>query len=217
MNVDGKTVTVTVEGKRITIYNQRSPLWDHPYPWEGKGNLHDSGCGIFAIAHLCQYLWDKRADPRALADFSVRYGGRGDDGTDRPKLLAAMKEKGLAREYGFSYHMDGLLNDPGALFRHVSRGGGALCNLRPGHIVCLIGAREKGGEKQVLSIDSYSESADPRVIGAVRECLKGSEMIFPLVNDAGALCGFQKSYSVYWAALSAVRDYNLLHPLSNTP
>ena len=211
MNITGKTMDVTLGGKTFEFCNQRSEGWDWPYPWQGEGNLHDSGCGIFSVAHIARFLCGTDIAPETLGDFSCETGGRGDDGTDRPILLAQMQEKGLAAKLGFEYRFDGLLNDLDLLYRHLAAGNGALCNLRPGHIVALVGAREQNGEKQVLAIDSYSESADSRVIGAVRECIPGSEIVFPLKNQAGVDCGRTMSYCVFWAALYTVRDYNLLY------
>lgn len=211
MNVTGKYITGTYQGKPYTLCNQRCREWTHPYAWEGKGTLTDSGCGIFSIAHAACFLGGKKVIPEELADFSCRVGGRGDDGTDRPTLLAAMEREGLARECGFSYHFDGLRNDLDTLFSHLLSGGAALCNLRPGHIVALVAARTKAGEGQVLAADPYSESADSRVMGAVRECIPGSEILSPILNEGGQSCGYLCSYALFWASLSTVRDYNLLH------
>ena len=213
MDFTGKTVSVSVLGKDFALCNQRCPDWTHPYPWQGQGDLHDSGCGVFSLVHLARFWLDKDILPETLADFSCRFGGRGDDGTDRPKLLAAMMEQGLAESLGFSYRMDGLRNDQDALAAHLKMGGAALCNLRPGHIVALAGIRERDGETQVLALDSYCESADLRVLPHVREILPGSEITFPVVNAAGVLCGCATAYGVYWASISPVRDFNLLYRL----
>lgn len=211
MNVTGKTISVSLQGRKFALCNQRCPDWTHPYPWQGEGDLHDSGCGVFSLVHLARFWLKTDIEPEKLADFSCKYGGRGDDGTDRPKLLAAMMEHGLARSLGFSYRMDGLLNDLGLLSAHLNNGNAALCNLRPGHIVALAGIRGKEGESQVLCLDSYSESADPRVIGAVRECVPGSEIISAIKSPTGVHCGFTVGYGVFWASLSTVRDFNLLY------
>lgn len=65
---------------------------------------------------------------------------------------------------GFSYVGDGLRNDLDTLFQHIAvEHGVALCNLRVGHIVALVAAREVQGVKQLLAIDSYSESAAEKV------------------------------------------------------
>ena len=61
-----------------------------------------------------------------------------------------MQEKGLAASYGFRYDGDGLLNDHEALWKTMQEGGCALCNLRVGHIVTLIAAREQNGERLYL-------------------------------------------------------------------
>ncbi len=211
MNVTGKSISVTYHGTNYTLYNQRCREWTHPYAWQGKGTLTDSGCGVFSIANAVCFLGGERVNPEELADFSCQHGGRGDDGTDRPALLSALETKGLARKYGFSYDFDGLRNDLDTLYAHLAAGNAALCNLRPGHIVALVGARTVDGEKQVLAADPYSESADERVKSAVRDCVPGSEIISPLMNERGDVCGFQLTYALFWVSLSTVRDFNLLH------
>ena len=211
MNITGKTVSVSLMGRQFDFCNQRCPAWTHPYPWDGRGDLHDSGCGVFSLVHLARYWLGTEIAPEELADFSCRFGGRGDDGTDRPALLAAMETQGLARALGFSYKMDGLRNDLDALGAHLGAGNAALCNLRPGHIVALAGFRVVNGEGQALALDSYCESADPRVLPAVRECVPGSEIAYPVLNAAGETCGFAEAYGVYWASLAAARDFNLLY------
>ncbi len=211
MNATGKTISVSYRGTNYILYNQRCREWTHPYAWENRGTLTDSGCGIFSIASAACYLGGEKVIPEELADFSCQNSGRGDEGTDRPALLSAMEKQGLARKHGFSYAFDGLRNDLDALFDHLTAGGAALCNLRPGHIVALTGARTVDGEKQVLAADPYSESADARVKNAVRGCVPGSEIVSALVNERGDVCGFQLSYALFWAGLSTVRDFNLLH------
>ena len=213
MQTTGKTIRVSYQGKEYTLYNQRCREWTHPYAWEGHGTLTDSGCGIFSLANAAGFLGGEPVVPETLADFSCRTGGRGDDGTDRPALLAAMEREGLSHRHGFSYAFDGLRNDTDILHAHLLSGGPALCNLRPGHIVALVEARTVNGEKQVLAADPYSESADPRVAGAVRECLPGSEIVSPLLNSQGLCCGFLSSFALFWVCLDTVRDFNLLHPI----
>ncbi len=214
MTITGKYIPVDYDGIHYTLCNQRSREWDHPYEWGHDGaTLSSAGCGIFSVSHAAQYLGGAPVVPEELADFACQTGGRGDDGTDRPALLAAMQKSGLAEKHGFSYRMDGLRNDLPALYDHLAQGGAALCNLRPGHIVTLIGCREAAGEKQVLAADSYSESADPRVRDAVRECIVGSEVISIVRNAQDLAVGTQETYALFWAALSAVRDFNLLHRL----
>ena len=50
---------------------------------------------------MIEWLTGEKQSPEAWADFSVREGGRGDDGTDRPALLAAMQRTGEAAKHGF--------------------------------------------------------------------------------------------------------------------
>lgn len=214
MTITGKYIFVNHEGISYRLCNQRCREWSNLYEWEHDGStLSNAGCGVFSLLHAAQYLKGDPVSAEELAEFSCANGGRGDDGTDRPALLSAMQEKGLAARFGFSYGFDGLRNDLDTLHDHLLRGGAALCNLRPGHIVALIGGRIVNGEKQVLAADPYSESADPRVRDAVRECIPGSEVVSPLLNEQGLTCGFQETYALFWAALSTVRDFNLLYRL----
>ncbi|MBE5785984.1 MAG: hypothetical protein E7324_00415 [Clostridiales bacterium] len=215
MNATGKYITVDYQGTHYDICNQRSREWNHPYEYQGCGEtLSNAGCGIFSIAHAACFLNGERVIPEELADFSCENGGRGDDGTDRPALLAAMQEKGMAEKCGFSYNFDGLRNDLDTLHDHLMQGNAALCNLRVGHIVALTGARIVNGEKQVLAADPYSESADPRVRDAVRECIPGSEIISPIRNRQDLICGWQQTHALFWVALSTVRDFNLLYKIN---
>ncbi|MBQ3078398.1 MAG: hypothetical protein IJC48_00180 [Clostridia bacterium] len=215
MCITGKTGYVEYQGKKWRFLNQRSRDWTHPYeyPPEPGGTLTNSGCGIFGACFAVQKMCGKEICVEALADFSCANGGRGDDGTDRPMLLKAMQEKGLAKEYGFQYNFDGLLNDHDALWNTMLEGGCALCNLRVGHIVALVDYREVNGEKQLLVIDSHSESADSRVTNFVREVVDGSEVIYETKNEAGLVTGSQTVYGMFWVPLSLPKDFNLLHPV----
>ena len=115
---------------------------------------------------------------------------------------------------GFSYAGDGLRNDLDALFAHLTRGqNAALCNIRVGHIVTLVAAREENGERQALALDPYSESADARVLEQVREGVPGSEIVSAVRNGRGLRTGTLVSFAAFWVALSTVRDFNLLHAL----
>lgn len=215
MHATGKYIFVEYAGVPLTLCNQRCREWRHPYGYQGSAaTLSSAGCGVFATAHATQYISGRFLLPDALAEFSLQNGGRGDDGTDRPALLSAMEKSGLAAACGFSYHFDGLLNDREQLFSHLLAGGVALCNLRPGHIVALLGARRENGEAQALAMDSYSESGDARILPVLRGCLPGSEIISLLRNNEGVCGGLQLTYGLYWAALDTVRDFNLLHRLS---
>ena len=94
----GKRIDLTYGGKAITVFNQRSRLWTHPYDYQTpqKATLSNAGCGVFSICHCGQWLTGKVFEPDELAEFSMANGGRGDDGTDRPALLSAMMRKGWA-------------------------------------------------------------------------------------------------------------------------
>lgn len=215
MNVTGKHIPVDYQGVHYELCNQRCREWTHPYAYQNNGStLTNAGCGIFSVANAAWYLGGEPVAEEELADFSCQNGGRGDDGTDRPQLLAAMEEKGWAKKYGFFYEFDGLRNDLDVLHEHLMKGDAALCNLRVGHIVALVGGRIVDGEKQVLAADPYSESADERVRNAVRECIPGSEVISAIKNEHGLVCGWQITHALFWASLSTVRDFNLLHRIN---
>jgi hypothetical protein len=210
----GRTIDWRYSGRLLSIYNQRSRLWTHPYDFRTPpaSTLYDSGCGIFSVAHAVEWMHGIKIIPEELADFSCAHNGRGDDGTDRPALLSDMMTSGLAQEYGFSYCMDGLRNDNEALWKHLRhKEGTALCNLRAGHIVTLLDARKKDSNKQVLVIDSNSESKDTRIIENVFECDYSSAITCSLYNSSHILVGYEVCYAVYWASLDIVRDFNLLH------
>lgn len=214
--VTGKSINVVCQGKNMTVYNQRSRLWVHPYDYQTpqKATLSSAGCGVFSVCHCGQWLTGSVFSPEELADFSMANGGRGDDGTDRPALLAAMMREGWAARFGFRYEMDGLRNDIDTLQDHLLRHRGvALCNLRVGHIVSLMDARERAGEIQVLVIDSYSETLDPRVLPVVREIVEDSAILSSERNDHGAYLGDQRQFAIYWAACDSIRDFNLLHAI----
>lgn len=214
--ITGKKIYLQYAGKDVTVFNQRSRLWTHPYDYVTpmKSTLSNAGCGIFSVCHCGQWLTGKEFDPDELADFSMANGGRGDDGTDRPALLAAMQEKGLAKAYGFRYEGDGLRNDLDTLKEHLlNHRGAALCNLRVGHIVSLLDARKTESGVEALALDSYSESADNRVKPHVREIITDSRITSPVKNDCGLLVGCEQQYALYWVKIDIVRDFNLLYAL----
>lgn len=215
--ITGKKIYLQVAGRDITVFNQRSRLWTHPYDYVTpmKETLSNAGCGIFSVCHCGQWMTGKEFIPEELADFSMANGGRGDDGTDRPALLAAMQKEGLAARYGFAYHGDGLRNDLEALGEHLIRHEGtALCNLRVGHIVALLDASRVGDEVQVLALDSYSESSDSRVADHVREIIPESAIVTQVKNCQALPVGEHKQYALYWVNISTVRDFNLLHAIN---
>ncbi len=203
---------ILVEGQEINFCNQHSVHWTHPYAWEGRGTLHTSGCGIFALCHAAQWLTGKAQDPCQWADFSCRHGGRGDDGTDRPALLSALQETGEASRLGFRYAFDGLRNDLDTLQTFLlEKRGVSLCNLRRGHIVCLVDARVLDGQVQLLAIDSASESASERVREHVCEVLPGTEITRDVQNQSGLPVGETMGYAAYWVQGNTPMDFNLLH------
>lgn len=214
--ITGRSFDMILYGRHMTVLNQRSREWDHPYDCitPQQATLSSAGCGVFSICHCGQWLTGSYFDPDMLADFSMRNGGRGDDGTDRPVLLSAMMDKGLAKQFGFRYEHDGLLNDVDKLWHHLEqRKGISLCNLRAGHIVSLLEARNENGERQVLVMDSYSETLDCRVVQMVRQVIESSAVTTRIVNGKGHFAGYQTQYAAYWASMDSIRDYNLLYRL----
>ena len=215
MQITGKYGFVTVNGRTLRFLNQRSREWTHPYeyPPHPGGTLTSSGSGIFSACHAAEVMSGKRVSPELLADFSCREGGRGDDGTNRPKLLAAMQEKGLAASYGFRYDGDGLLNDHEALWKTMQEGGCALCNLRVGHIVAIVDHRVKDGERQLLIMDSSRDSMHPAVRGDIREVVPGTQVYAKYVNRSGVCTGEGIHYAMYWVPLEKPFDFNILHKI----
>lgn len=212
MNITGKTKKITLGERTLILHNQRCKEWTHPYPYKDHGNLSNSGCGIFALCHAAQWLTGHCPDAEHLADFSVREGGRGDDGTDRPALLHALMLRGENVPLGFTYHEDGLRNDLETLYTHIAvEKGAALCNLRVGHIVALVAAREVDGKRQLLAIDSYSESASEKVRDYVQEVLPDSQIDYLVKNANGLVVGENSCYAMFWVDAALPRDFNLLH------
>lgn len=211
--ITGKKIYLQYQGKDMTVFNQRSRLWTHDYGYidRSSSTLSSAGCGVFSVCHCGQWLTGKEFHPDTLADFSMDYGGRGDDGTDRPALLAAMQERGWAKEYGFEYKGDGLRNDLDVLKEHLlNHRGVALCNLRVGHIVSLLDARIVGDEVQALALDSYSETVHERVMPHVREVIEESAIYSYLKNENDLIIGERKQFALYWVNIDIVRDFNLL-------
>lgn len=212
MEITGKTCEMRCMGRSLRFCNQKSLDWTHIYEYAGNGSdMHDAGCGVFALVHAVEWMHGIRLDPEATADISVTVGGRGDDGTDRPAMLSGMMEKGYAAQWGFRYDGDGLLNDHELLWRHMQAGGAALCNLRPGHIVALLAAREREGRRELLAMDSVAESAHEKVRDAVRGVVPGSEIAYPIRNAAGDTVGYGESWALFWVDAALPKDFNLLH------
>lgn len=211
----GKSKTILLPDRQLTYFNQRCRDWTHLYEYEHNGgNLANSGCGIFSLCHCAEFLTGQVQDPEEWADFGMEKGGRGDDGTDRPLLLHTLMAYGENKRLGFRYEEDGLRNDLDTLFDVIYSGRGvSMCNLRVGHIVALVGARIVNGEKQLLAVDSYSESASEKVRDAVTEVLSGSEITYTIRNSAGLDVGEGMSYGAFWVKATQPRDFNLLYKL----
>jgi hypothetical protein len=67
------------------------------------------------------------------------------------------------------------------------------------------------GEKQLLAIDSYSESDAEKVRDHVREVIAHSEVIADVVNKDGLVTGQGIHYAMFWVTASLPKDFNLLH------
>ena len=212
MELTGKTREITFAGRTLRLCNQKSRDWTHLSEYDHNGStLCDAGCGVFSLAHAVEWMHGVRLDPDAVADVAVAVGGRGDDGTDRPAMLQGMMENGFAARCGFRYEGDGLLNDTERLWRHMTSGGAALCNLRPGHIVALLAARERDGWRELLAMDSVAESASEKIRDHVRACEPGSEVIYPVRNTADETVGYAMSYALFWVDADLPKDFNLLY------
>lgn len=212
MSITGTSKEIIVNNRKVTYFNQRNKEWTHPYAYHNTENLSSAGCGIFSLCHCAQWLTGHVQTPEKWADFSCANGGRGDDGTDRPALLHALMTTGMNSLLGFRYEEDGLLNDLDRLYHFLYNGEGvSMCNLRVGHIVALVAAREKNGIRQVLAIDSYSESAAEKVRDHVIEVIPGSEVSYAVKNASGLIVGESTAYAAFWVDVSLPRDFNLLH------
>ena len=210
----GTVLEIMYEGRALRLLNQRSKEWSYPYDHiTAPGDtLASSGCGLFSLCHAVEWMHGLRLSPERLSDFAREKGGRGDDGTDRPALLAALMAHGEAARMGFSYARDGLRNDLDTLWEHISQGKGvSLCNLRAGHIVALVDSRTVGEEKQLLAIDCYCESGSEKVRDHVREIVPQSEIIADTVNKDGLVVGQAVQYAMFWVPASLPKDFNLLH------
>lgn len=214
MEITGKTQLLEFEGRTLRFCNQKSRDWTHLYEYAHNGStLSDAGCGIFALAHAVEWMHGIQLEPDALAEISVAVGGRGDDGTDRPAMLQGMMDNSFAARCGFRYDGDGLLNDRAALWRHIGGGNTALCNLRPGHIVALLAARGRDGQRHLLVMDSVAESAAEKVRDHVREVVPGTLIRYPIRNAAGNTVGFGESWALFWVDADLPMDFNLLHKI----
>ncbi len=214
MQITGTTREIHFDGHTILFMNQRSREWSHRYAYmDGTETMSNAACGIFSIAHASQWMTGKAIDAVALADYACACGGRGDDGTDRPILLHQLEVSGKASEMGFRYEHGGHRNDNDKLFEHIEAGHTAICNLRIGHIVAIVKSRVANGEKQLLAIDSYSESSADRVKDHVREIVPDSEIVTGVRNRDGLLVGCQVTHAMFWVPASLPRDFNLLYKL----
>ncbi|MGN1019916.1 MAG: hypothetical protein ACI4O7_06055 [Aristaeellaceae bacterium] len=206
-----------IEGREILYHNQRDPGWTHPYPYLGGEDLHSSGCGIFSLCHCLQWMTGRIWRPEELADMSVACGGRGDDGTDRPALLTGLEASGMARRMGFVWRHGGLENDLPRLYAFLREEQGvAMANLRKGHIVALLAAREMDGARQILAVDSVSETSDPRVKPHVAALVPGTRTITSGTAADGVTPVCREGYAAFWVTADCPRDYTLLYRIQGS-
>ena len=211
------SVPMIIEGREILFRNQRNPGWTHPYPYRGGETLHTSGCGVFALCHCLQWLTGQVWPPEDIADLSVACGGRGDDGTDRPGLLSGLERIGMAERMGFAWLGGGLENDLPRLYAFLREEQGvAMANIRPGHIVALLAARETAGARELLVIDSFSESGDPRVKPRVTSLVSGTCTSFDLLTPEVGPSLRMEGHAAYWVGADCPRDYTLLHRIQRS-
>ena len=212
MDITGMTKELTVDCRKLLFCNQKSPDWTHPYEYEHNGSdLSVAGCGIFAFVHAIEWMHGIRLDPNFVAEVSVAVGGRGDDGTDRPAMLQGMMDAGWGEKWGFRYDGDGLMNDHDALWRHMTGGGTALCNLRVGHIVALLDAKEAGGKRQYLVIDSVAESNHEKVRDHVLSVVPGTAVSYPVRSGSRLVTGYCESWAMFWVDAFLPADFTLIH------
>ncbi len=207
--------SIQYAGRNITFYNQRSRLWTQPYAYVSapEEDLHAAGCGLFSLSHALEWMNDVKADPVELADFSLKYGGREEDGTNRPALLAACMDYGFGQKYRFRYDYDGLLNNKERLWEHISQKKGvALCNLRKGHIVALVDSKVMPtGERAFLAIDSFSESTRDTVRNHVLQVVEQSLVSSNQLNQSSLYVGSSTQYGMFWVKAELPMDYNLIY------
>ena len=221
MNYTGREIYYEYKGHQLRLCNQSCPEWTEPYPLPGNPDfddrtLHTSGCGIFSLIHITDYLTGEKDDPAELAMFSALHGGRNEDGTDRPPLLDAMEKAGRLKKIGLRYDFDGLCNDHEALWQNMLEGGVALTDLRVGHIVALVDYRIVEGERQLLVIDSSRDSMHPAVRNHLCGVEDGTQITAYYQNSRGVITGVDTHYAMYWVPLSLPFDFSLLHRVACT-
>ena len=212
----GLILPVHYGNRELRIYNQRNSEWRYPYPYETspEDTLYSAGCGLFSLNHLLQWMHGIDVNVEELSDFACTKGGRGDDGTDRPALLTALMRHRKGEEWGFEYEGDGLRNGESDLWHHIyEKKGTALANLRKGHIVALVEGRIQHGTRQLLVIDSNSESAHEKVKDCVYEVLPDSCIHWNNRNKINMVVGEQKAYAMFWVDAALPTDYNLIHTI----
>ena len=75
----------------------------------------------------------------------------------------------------------------------------------------LLDNREVDGKRQLLAIDSYSESASEKVRDYVQEVLPDSQIDYLVKNANGLVVGENSCYAMFWVDAALPRDFNLLH------
>lgn len=214
--ITGKELHARILERDMVIFNQHSSDWNHVYnhPVDPFDTLKTAGCGIFSICHAVEWLTGRLLDPNELAEFSMNNAGRMYDGTNRPALLKAMQTSGMAQKNGFSYSYDEPGNDPDELYRHIVNRGVALCNLRKGHIVCLVAARTVKDVRQLLAVDSHPSCVSNVQYESILEVLNDCYIVYETKNSSGVVTGVSAQAAAFWVDVRSAFDYNLLYPLN---
>lgn len=208
-----KCKTIQLLDRSITYYNQNSAEWSHPYDGNGKNTpMRVRGCGIFSLCHCAQWLTGQVPSPEHWADFAVSIGAVDEWGTIRPVLLQGLMESGEAVKLGFCYKNEGSLEDPDLLASFLlAENGVAIGSIRSGHIVAMVAAREKDGNKQILVIDSAAESCEVFVRQKITEVISEAQVRAVIRNQRGVMLGEMTGYGAYWVDAATVRSFNLMY------
>ena len=82
--------------------------------------------------------------------------------------------------------------------------------------MALLAAREMEGTRQILVIDSFSESVDPRVRPRVTSLVPGTCNTFDLPAPDGGATLRREGHAAYWVEADCPRDYTLLHRIQGS-
>ena len=82
--------------------------------------------------------------------------------------------------------------------------------------MAFLAAREAEGTRQILVIDSFSESGDPRVKPRVTSLVSGTCTTFDLPAPEGGSTLRREGHAAYWVKADCARDYTLLHRIQGS-